>query len=278
MKQNISNPIMQNLDCLLCIKCGESNWRKLAAALSCEQCNNQYPITNSGKVLTAGEHIMQTNWEEVSEGFNLLKGNERPIKIDKLGGPRISQLRANLNVTGLSVNLGSGQDNYPGFLNLDLGEYAPVHVIADFTKIPLADNSIELIACNSVLEHIYEYDLVINEIARILKKGGYLYLSVPLMSIRHHKFDYHRWTSVGLGKLLESDFSIVESGSCRGVAYSLISFVEALLTYKIQNRAMLWVFRKLWRGMSFPLLLIKDEANEEYQAMANTIYVIAVRK
>jgi hypothetical protein len=98
------------------------------------------------------------------------------------------------------------------------------------------------------------------------------------MSIRHHKFDYHRWTSVGLGKLLESDFSIVESGACRGVAYSLISFVEALLTYKIQNRAMLWVFRKLWRGMSFPLLLIKDEANEEYQAMANTIYVIAVRK
>lgn len=278
MKQNIPNPIMQNLSCLLCLKCGANNWQESPTSLICEACNNQYPILNNGKVLTVNEHINQANWEDVSEGFNLLKGNERPIKIDKLGGPRINQLRTKLNVTGLAVNLGSGQDNYLDFINLDLGEYEPVHVVADFTKIPLTEASIELVACNSVLEHIYEYELVINEISRIVKKGGYLYLSVPLMSIRHHKYDYHRWTSVGLGKLVESNFTIVESGACRGVAYSVISFVEALLTYKIHNKTMLWASRKLWRGLSFPLLLIKDEANEEYQAMANTIYVIAVRK
>ena len=278
MKQNIPNPIMQNLSCLLCLKCGANNWQESPTSLICEACNNQYPILNNGKVLTVNEHINQANWEDVSEGFNLLKGNERPIKINKLGGPRINQLRTKLNVTGLAVNLGSGQDNYSDFINLDLGEYQPVHVVADFTEIPLTEASIELVACNSVLEHIYEYELVINEISRIVKKGGYLYLSVPLMSIRHHKYDYHRWTSVGLGKLVESNFTIVESGACRGVAYSVISFVEALLTYKIHNKTMLWASRKLWRGLSFPLLLIKDEANEEYQAMANTIYVIAVRK
>ena len=103
-------------------------------------------------------------------------------------------------------------------------------------------------------------------------------MSVPLMSIRHHKYDYHRWTSVGLGKLIESNFTVIESGACRGVAYSLISFVDALLTYKIRNKVALWVCRKLWRVISFPLLSIKDEAKEEYQAMANTIYVLAVRK
>jgi len=278
MKRNIPNPILQNLSSLLCLKCGANNWKESTTSLICEACNNQYPILNNGKVLTVNEHINQATWEDVSEGFDLLKGNEHPIKIDKLGGPRISQLRAKLNVTGLAVNLGSGQDDYSDFINLDLGEYKPVHVVADFTKIPLTEASIELVACNSVLEHIYEYELVINEISRIVKKGGYLYLSVPLMSIRHHKYDYHRWTSVGLGKLVESNFTIVESGACRGVAYSVISFVEALLTYKIHNKTMLWASRKLWRCVSFPLLLIKDEANEEYQAMANTIYVIAVRK
>ena len=278
MKLNVSNPILQNLSCLLCLKCGGNSWHEFATSLTCQACRNPYPLLDNGKVITVSEHINQANWEEVSEGFDLLKGNEHPIKIDKLGGPRINQLRKNLNITGLAVNLGSGQDNYSDFINLDLGEYEPVHVVADFTKIPLTDGSIELVACNSVLEHIYEYELVINEISRIVKKGGYLYLSVPLMSIRHHKYDYHRWTSVGLGKLIESNFTVIESGACRGVAYSLISFVDALLTYKIQNKVVLRVCRKLWRVISFPLLSIKDEANDEYQAMANTIYVLAVKK
>jgi hypothetical protein len=278
MKQLTPNPILQNLHCLLCLKCGENNWQTSITSLICEVCSNEYPILKNGKVLTVNEHIDQANWEEVSEGFNLLKGNEHPIKIDKLGGPRINQLRTMLNIKGLAVNLGSGQDDYSDFINLDLGEYKPVHVVADFTKIPLTSASVELVACNSVLEHIYDYESVVNEISRIVKKDGYLYLSVPFMSIRHHKYDYHRWTSVGLGKLVESNFTIIESGACRGVAYSLISFVDALLTYKIHSKSMLWICRKLWRGISFPLLLIKDEANEEYQAMANTIYVLAVRK
>jgi SAM-dependent methyltransferase len=278
MKSNTPNPILRNLHCLLCLKCGENKWQTSTTSLICEVCSNEYPILKNGKVLTVNEHINLPTWEDVSEGFNLLKGNEHPIKIDKLGGPRINQLRAALNIKGLAVNLGSGQDNYPDFINLDLGEYEPVHVVADFTKIPLTTGSIELVACNSVLEHIYEYELVVNEISRIIKKGGYLYLSVPLMSIRHHKYDYHRWTSVGLAKLIASNFTIVESGACRGVAYSLISFVDALITHKIHNKLMLWICRKLWRGLSFPLLLIRDEATEEYQAMANTIYIVGIRK
>ncbi len=275
MKNSFKNPILDNLESLLCLNCEGSDWQQSAEFILCGKCQHKYVISRSGKVLTVENHIMEENWEKVSEGFNLLKGNEHPIRINKIGGPRISQLRKILDVQGLSVNLGSGQDNYSGFLNLDLGDYSPVHVIADFTKIPLVDESIQLVACNSVLEHIYDYEKVVREITRITKKGGFLYLCVPLISIRHHKYDYHRWTSAGLKNLVEENFTILESGACRGVAYSMISYIDALLTHKVKNTVALWVCHRIWRILSFPLLLIKDDSDEEYQALANTIYVLA---
>ena len=58
------------------------------------------------------------------------------VTVDKLGGPRIKDLRENLGITGIAINHGSGQDNYDGFINMDLGVYDPVHIVADLNKIP----------------------------------------------------------------------------------------------------------------------------------------------
>ena len=179
---------------------------------------------------------------------------------------------------GLSINLGSGQDDYDGFLNIDLGDYAPVDLVADLTNIPIANNSVYLIASNSVLEHIYDYQAVIDEAYRILTKGGYFYLCVPCFEKRHHQYDYHRWTTAGLHRLLSDRFDIVEGGTCRGVAYSISNTVEALMGYKIKSKVLLTFTRIIWRIISRPLWWIQDDSSEEYQAMANTIYVIAKKK
>ncbi len=192
----------------------------------------------------------------------------------KLGGPRIIDLRENLGVNGVAINLGSGQDKYDGFINIDLGVYSSVHIVADLKNVPFVNDSVELVVSNSVLEHIYDYEPVIDEVFRILKKGGHFYLSVPNVCLRHHKYDYHRWTTPGLHNLFEGRFEIVDSGACRGVAYALITFVEALVAYKIKNRVLLASVRFLWRWVSRPLFWIRDEANEEYQAMSQTIYVL----
>jgi predicted SAM-dependent methyltransferase len=224
--------------------------------------------------VTTADFISEKKWETISDGFNLFRGNEKPIKYDKLGGPRIDDLRKILKITGLTINLGSGQDNYDHMINMDLGAYDPVHIVADLTDIPLTSSSIELVVSNSVLEHIYDYNSVIGEVHRILVVGGYFYLCVPNACLRHHKYDYHRWTTPGLHKLLEGRFEIIDSGACRGIAYGLITYVEALLTYKIKNRCLLSTTRFLWRLFSSPLFLIKDEKNEEYQALSQTIYVL----
>ena len=271
----MKNPILDHISSLMCINCGSNDWNVEKERLSCKACSHHYS-TKGNQLITVNNHIKEQNWDKVSDGFDLFKGNERPIMVDKLGGPRIKDLRKNLMVKGIAVNLGSGHDNHEGFINMDLGDYDPVHIIADLKKVPLMDGSVELIVSNSVLEHIYDYNAVIDEAFRILGEGGYFYLCVPTGNcVRHHKFDFHRWTTPGLHKLFEKRFEIIQNGACRGVAYALVFHVEALLTYKIKNKTLLSVGRWLWRLISRPLFWIKDEANEEYQALSHTIYVLA---
>jgi len=145
--------------------------------------------------------------------------------------------------------------------------------VADLTDIPLTDDSIELVVSNSVLEHINDYNSVVSEVYRTLVVGRYFYPCMPNACLRHHKYDFHRWTTPGLYRLLEGKFEII-GGACRGIAYSLIPYVEAFLTHKIKNRYLLSTTRFLWRLFSSPLFLIKDEKNEEYQVLSQTIYVL----
>lgn len=54
-------------------------------------------------------------------------------------------------------------------------------VKANLTKIPVKDDSFDFVLCFHTLEHIYEddVDLVVKEMLRTLKKGGYVLINMP---------------------------------------------------------------------------------------------------
>ena len=54
----------------------------------------------------------------------------------------------------------------------------PLILDVDVDRIPLSDKSIDVIF-EEVIEHLYNSDLVMNEIKRLLKEGGILILSTP---------------------------------------------------------------------------------------------------
>lgn len=72
------------------------------------------------------------------------------------------------------VDLAINQINKSRNLFVDLKS-----VDLDHKQLPYNDNSFDLIICSEVLEHLFFPDKVITECNRVLKKNGYLLLTVP---------------------------------------------------------------------------------------------------
>lgn len=65
-------------------------------------------------------------------------------------------------------------------VRLDLGaDNRSVDVLASLTDVPLADDSVDLLVCYHVLEHIPDDKAAMAEIARVLKPSGVALLQVP---------------------------------------------------------------------------------------------------
>lgn len=60
-----------------------------------------------------------------------------------------------------------------------------VDIISDIVSIPLEDNSIDVILCSEVFEHIKDPIKALGEFARLIKHSGILLLTAPVCSITH---------------------------------------------------------------------------------------------
>jgi SAM-dependent methyltransferase len=70
--------------------------------------------------------------------------------------------------------------------------------------ISLAASSFDVVILSDVLEHIREPELLMSEISRILKPGGYLLLNVPFAYWIHEApYDYYRYTRFALERFVQ---------------------------------------------------------------------------
>jgi ubiquinone/menaquinone biosynthesis C-methylase UbiE len=79
-------------------------------------------------------------------------------------------------------------------------------VNASATELPFSDNEFDLVCCFDVIEHIEEDGLAVQEMARVCKKEGQLYITVPAFmelwsahdEVNHH---HRRYVTSGLSQL-----------------------------------------------------------------------------
>jgi SAM-dependent methyltransferase len=102
------------------------------------------------------------------------------------------------------LDLGCGRGSFDAvesqftIVRVDLEPHrAPNFVQADAARMPVRANSVDLVVSNNSLEHFENLTISLEEIGRVLKSNGYLYVAVPDVTTITDRL--YRWLARGGG-------------------------------------------------------------------------------
>lgn len=114
------------------------------------------------------------------------------------------------NLSGRVADVGAGWGPYHreiphcAVISLDFVPTPAIQVVGSALALPFHDKSFDGVILTETLEHVPQPKQVLSEAARVLRPGGYLYLTAPQMWAMHYEpYDYFRYTRYGLAYLLE---------------------------------------------------------------------------
>ncbi|MFH1929184.1 MAG: glycosyltransferase [Chloroflexota bacterium] len=152
--------------------------------------------------------------------------------------------------SGILLDVGCGgkpyhglfADRIVGYLGLD---YPPTHlaveevarvamadVYGDGAHLPIHSEAVNTVLCTQTLEHVPEPWAVMDEIARVLRPGGHLILTVPLeWGLHGEPYDFYRYTKYGLRHLAERSGLVVKYIRPRGGFWALMGQLHSTQIY-----------------------------------------------
>ena len=91
------------------------------------------------------------------------------------------------------------------FLALTTMKYRQPDYVCDLADIPVEDGRFDHVLLTQVLEHIPDPGRVLDELHRVLRPGGRLWVTAPLFYAEHQApYDFYRYTQYGMRHLLET--------------------------------------------------------------------------
>lgn len=138
-----------------------------------------------------------------------------------------ADLRRELNLLdGRVLDVGCGEKPYrpwvrnaSAYVGIDISPGPEVDVLIDPDRTwPLESASFDSVLCTQVLEHVADLSLTVDEIARVLKPGGRLVVTIPFAYNEHGApHDYRRLSRHGLAKIFAPDYETLEIRTQGGV-------------------------------------------------------------
>lgn len=135
------------------------------------------------------------------------------------------------------LDIGCGRMFFKNMINcktyqgLDLNYQQGVDLIGDLLHLPFREGSFDSIIMTEVLEHVFYPSQALEEAKKILRPGGYAYVTVPMTwGLHYEPKDFWRFTKYSLLKLVQdSGMEIIHLERIGGV-FSQIGarFVDVL--------------------------------------------------
>jgi SAM-dependent methyltransferase len=129
----------------------------------------------------------------------------------------VEQFAASLPAGARVLDAGAGELRYAHcfarqrYVALDLAigdsawDYSRLNLLGDLERLPLADGAFDAVVNIVTLEHVRRPQQVIDELARVLRTGGRLFLVAPLeWEVHQAPHDFFRYTRHGLEHLLST--------------------------------------------------------------------------
>ena len=133
--------------------------------------------------------------------------------------PPFADLLDDLGPDAVAVDCGGGDRRFgdPRVYNLEYLHFELPDIYADGLRLPFRTGSLDVVLSQAVLEHVPDPQQAIDEIRRVLKPDGVLYIEIafmqPLHAVPSHYFNV---TIYGLEYLLR-DWVVEESGTFTGL-------------------------------------------------------------
>ena len=90
--------------------------------------------------------------------------------------------------------------------------YNSADVYYDWDKLSFDDNHFDSFICTEVLEHVFNIDVVLHQLHRVLKQWGYWIITMPFARDEHEQpYDFGRYTSFWVNAIFPKNwFEIIE--------------------------------------------------------------------
>lgn len=236
---NLTTPeirlVRDRTDILCCPFC-HNEFTQSRAGLSCVD-HGLFDIDESLRPLLIEKGVYKKNENQHGSGINWLKSFFKqfpkiyysiwhvfcPVMM-LVNGPRM--VLGYVKKDGLIADIGSGPEKLGReFINVDVFPFPEVDVVADATHLPFKSNSLDGAVSESLFEHVPDATLVAKEMLRVVKPGGYIYVSAPFIHPYHASpDDFNRWTISGLRHMFP-DLEIINAGVRSGPWSALLMFM-----------------------------------------------------
>jgi len=124
---------------------------------------------------------------------------------------------------------------------LNITPTASPHILGSAEALPLRDGCIDTVICTEAIEHFLYPDVALYEVARVLKPGGRLILSMPfLFRVHGDPYDYQRFTGYKLAQLLTQTGFEVEEILKQGLFFTTVCDLIKLPLAELRPALVRW--------------------------------------